>query len=75
MKLVSRRFALESKRLVQLTWPLLIAQITQMLMGVVDTVMAGQYNALDMGPVALGFRITIPLLCFFQGVAEMGVSV
>ncbi len=69
MKLVSRRFALESKRLVQLTWPLLVAQITQMLMGVVDTVMAGQYNALDMAAVALGFSITIPLMCFLQGIA------
>jgi len=67
--LFTPRFALESKRLIQLTWPLLIAQITQMLMGVVDTVMAGQYNALDMAAVALGFSITIPLMCFLQGIA------
>nr|WP_246587692.1 MATE family efflux transporter [Alteromonas lipotrueiana] len=48
---------------------MLIAQITQMLMGVVDTIMAGQYNAVDMAAVALGFSITIPLMCFLQGVA------
>lgn len=69
MVVVSKRFALESKRLVQLTWPLLIAQLTQMLMGVVDTVMAGHYNAVDMAAVALGFSVTIPLMCFIQGLA------
>ncbi|NMH61113.1 MATE family efflux transporter [Alteromonas ponticola] len=69
MLLVSRRFALESKRLISLAWPLLIAQITQMLMGVSDTVMAGRYSAVDMAAVALGFSITIPLLCFLQGIA------
>ncbi len=69
MLLVSKRFALESKRLIHLAWPLLIAQITQMLMGVSDTVMAGRYGAVDMAAVALGFSITIPLLCFLQGIA------
>ncbi|MCU7554039.1 MATE family efflux transporter [Alteromonas sp. ASW11-19] len=66
---ISPRFALESRRLVTLTWPLLIAQITQMLMGVSDTIMAGRYGALDMAAVALGFSLTIPLLCFLQGIA------
>ncbi|MCW8108141.1 MATE family efflux transporter [Alteromonas ponticola] len=69
MVLVTRRFALESKRLIHLAWPLLIAQITQMLMGVSDTIMAGRYGAVDMAAVALGFSITIPLLCFLQGIA------
>ncbi|QJR82683.1 MATE family efflux transporter [Alteromonas pelagimontana] len=67
--MISRRSALESKRLVSLTWPLLVAQLTQMLMGVVDTVMAGHYDAVDMAAVALGFSITVPLLCFIQGIA------
>ena len=69
MNFFSKRFLLESKRLVQLTWPLLVAQLTQMLMGVVDTVMAGHYDALDMAAVALGFSVTIPLMCFLQGIA------
>ncbi|WP_414830945.1 MATE family efflux transporter [Alteromonas sp. H39] len=67
--MVTKRFALESRRLINLTWPLLIAQITQMLMGVSDTIMAGRYDAVDMAAVALGFSITIPLLCFLQGIA------
>ncbi len=63
------RFLLEARDVLKLAWPLLIAQITQMLMGVSDTIMAGRYSATDMAAVALGFSITIPLLCFIQGIA------
>ncbi|WP_342804481.1 MATE family efflux transporter [Alteromonas sp. M12] len=59
----------ELKQLVNLAWPLLIAQITQTLMGVSDTIMAGRYSATDMAAVAIGFSITIPILCFVQGLA------
>jgi MATE family multidrug resistance protein len=69
MKFVSRSKALESRRLIKLAWPLLIAQLTQMLMGVIDTIMAGRYSAVDMAAVALGFSITIPIMSFIQGIA------
>ena len=59
----------ESKRLIALAWPLLIAQVTQVLMGVSDTIMAGRYSAVDMAAVALGFSITVPIMQFIQGVA------
>lgn len=65
----SKRFALETKQLIKLAWPLLIAQLTQMMMGVSDTIMAGRYSATDMAAVALGFSITVPLMSFLQGVA------
>ncbi|MBU3022778.1 MATE family efflux transporter [Aestuariibacter sp. A3R04] len=65
----SPRFLLESRRLLSLAWPLLIAQVTQMLMGVIDTIMAGHYSAVDMASVALGFSIIVPLQCFIQGLA------
>lgn len=64
-----RKLWLEGRRVITLAWPLLIAQITQMLMGVSDTIMAGRYSAVDMAAVALGFSITIPMLCFLQGIA------
>ena len=64
-----KRFIIEARDVLKLAWPLLIAQITQMLMGVSDTIMAGRYSATDMAAVALGFSITIPLLCFIQGIA------
>lgn len=57
----------ELKKIVSLAWPLLIAQITQTLMGVSDTIMAGRYSALDMAAVAIGFSITMPVLFFIQG--------
>jgi len=64
-----KRYLLEGRNIITLAWPLLIAQITQMLMGVSDTIMAGRYSATDMAAVALGFSITVPLLCFIQGIA------
>ena len=69
MIMISRRTALESRRLIKLAWPLLIAQLTQMLMGVSDTIIAGRYSAIDMAAVALGFSITIPVMSFIQGIA------
>ncbi|GGF58445.1 MATE family efflux transporter [Alteromonas lipolytica] len=69
MMLLSPRTALESRRLIKLAWPLLIAQITQMLMGVSDTIIAGRYSAVDMAAVALGFSICIPIMSFIQGLA------
>lgn len=57
----------EIKKIFSLTWPLLIAQITQTLMGVSDTIMAGRYSPTDMAAVAIGFSITMPVLFFIQG--------
>ncbi len=61
------------KSLLTLAWPLLIAQVTQTLMGVSDTIMAGRYSYTDMAAVAIGFSITMPVLMFIQGVA-LGLS-
>lgn len=61
------------KSLFTLAWPLLIAQVTQTLMGVSDTIMAGRYSYTDMAAVAIGFSITMPVLMFIQGVT-LGLS-
>ena len=58
----------ELRKIVHLAWPLLIAQITQTLMGVSDTIMAGHYSAKDMAAVAIGYSITLPVLFFVQGI-------
>ncbi|MCC2615533.1 MATE family efflux transporter [Aestuariibacter halophilus] len=57
----------ELRALVTLAWPLLIAQVTQTLMGVCDTIMSGRYTANDMAAVAIGFSVTLPALFFIQG--------
>jgi MATE family multidrug resistance protein len=61
-------FKKELKTIVHLAWPLLIAQITQTLMGVSDTIMAGRYSATDMAAVAIGFGFTLPIIVFIQGI-------
>ncbi|CUS48573.1 MAG: multidrug:Na antiporter NorM [Idiomarinaceae bacterium HL-53] len=61
----------ELNRLLRLTGPILIAQLTHMLMGVVDTLMAGRVGAVDLAAVAVGSAIWIPLtlLVFGLGLA------
>ncbi|WP_278361269.1 MATE family efflux transporter, partial [Idiomarina abyssalis] len=44
----------ECRKLAKLTGPILVAQLTQMLMSVVDTVMAGRKGALDLAAVSVG---------------------
>ncbi len=54
----------EAKRLVKLATPVFFAQMSQMLMGVVDTVMTGHYRTTDMAGVALASSIWVPVsLC------------
>ncbi len=58
-----------ASHLLHLAWPLFIALIMQMLMGVADTIMAGQYSADDMAAIAVGVSLINPLQFFLQGVA------
>jgi multidrug resistance protein, MATE family len=57
----------QAKRLIQLAIPVLIAQITQTLMGFIDTLMAGRVSALDMAAVAVGTSLWLPTILFVQG--------
>ncbi len=57
----------QAKRLIQLALPILIAQITQTMMGFIDTVMAGRVSAVDMAAVAIGTSFWLPALLFVQG--------
>lgn len=58
----------EIRQLATLAWPLLIAQVTQTLMGVSDTIMAGRVSATDMAAVAIASSIVMPILFFIQGI-------
>ncbi|MCL5255084.1 MAG: MATE family efflux transporter [Gammaproteobacteria bacterium] len=57
----------ETKKLGLLTGPILIAQLTQMMMGVVDTLMAGRIGPTDLAAVAVGGAIWIPLTLIIFG--------
>ncbi|MBT1445463.1 MATE family efflux transporter [Shewanella sp. JM162201] len=57
----------QAKKLIQLAAPVLIAQVTQTMMGFIDTVMAGRVSAVDMAAVAVGTSLWLPALLFVQG--------
>ncbi|QYK03058.1 MATE family efflux transporter [Shewanella psychrotolerans] len=61
------QFGFQAKKLVQLALPVLIAQVTQTLMGFIDTAMAGRVSAVDMAAVAIGGSLWLPALLFVQG--------
>jgi MATE family multidrug resistance protein len=67
----SKKFSVylgESRALLAIAWPMIIAQLAQMGTGVVDTIMAGRYNAMDLAAVAIGYNIWLPIYLFFIGV-------
>ena len=58
----------EAGKIVHLAWPMFIAQIAQVGVGVVDTVMAGRYGAEDLAAVALGTSLFMTLYISLMGV-------
>lgn len=59
----------ESRALLALAWPMVIAQLAQIGTGIVDTIMAGHYHARDLAAVAIGYNIWLPLYLFVIGVS------
>lgn len=47
--------------------PIIVAQLLQMSMNVVDTIMAGRLSALDLAAVAIGSSLLLPFLVFGLG--------
>ena len=67
MKEIPSRFRLELIEQIRLAFPVLLAQLAQMSLGVVDTIMTGQYGADDMAAVALAWAVWLPGLLFGTG--------
>ena len=63
-----RPLVAEARALLVIAWPMFIAQLAQMGTGVVDTIMAGRYNAMDLAAIAIGYNIWLPVYLFFIGV-------
>lgn len=61
------RFFSNSKNLMKLAYPILIAQLIQNLMGFADTVMAGRVSATDMAAVAVASSVWLPLILAISG--------
>lgn len=60
----------EFKHLFRLALPLMGAQLAQMGMGVLDTVMAGRLGAVDLAGVALGGSVLFPVMMVMMGVLQ-----
>ena len=58
----------EASAISRLAGPLVIGQLSQVGMGVTDTVMAGQLGAVDLAAVALGTPLWFPVFLFCVGV-------
>jgi MATE family multidrug resistance protein len=56
--------------LLQLAWPILIAQLAQVGMGITDTVMAGAVSATDLAAVAIGVSLWMPVTLSFLGMLQ-----
>ena len=57
----------EAKTILKLSGPIVVAQLTQTMMYVIDTLMAGQVGVVDMAAVAVGSALWLPILLTFQG--------
>ncbi|AUL72607.1 MATE family multidrug exporter [Pseudoalteromonas sp. 13-15] len=58
----------EAKRLISLALPVFLAQVTLILMSVVDTIMAGQVSPTDLAALSIATGIWNPLLLALQGI-------
>jgi MATE family multidrug resistance protein len=61
-------FFANTKSLLKLAYPILIAQLIQNLMSFADTVMAGRVSATDMAAVAVASSVWLPLILTIYGV-------
>jgi len=62
-----KSFTSNTKSLIKLAYPILIAQLIQNLMGFADTVMAGRVSATDMAAVAVASSVWLPLILTIYG--------
>jgi multidrug resistance protein, MATE family len=58
----------ELRRMLRLAFPIVVTQLSQMGMGVADTVMAGRYGAADLAGVALGGNLYWPAIMLLSGI-------
>ena len=60
--------SVELRRLLTLALPMILTQVSQMGMGVADTMMAGRVSAADLAGVALGGNLFWPTLMLLTGI-------
>ena len=68
MTLEQRRIRLEIGRIGRIAGPLVVGQLSQVGMGFTDTVMAGRLGTVDLGAVAIGSTLWVPIYLACVGV-------
>ncbi|MDM5131366.1 MATE family efflux transporter [Aeromonas piscicola] len=63
-----QRYLSEARQLVRLASPILVAQVAQIAMNFVDTVMAGQVSAVDLAAVSVASSFWLPIILLVQGI-------
>lgn len=63
-----QRFRDEALALAQLTWPMVITNLSYLGMRFTDTVFAGQLSAVDLAAVSVGGDLWVPVILFIMGV-------
>lgn len=64
------RFLDESRQLLRLAGPIVLSQLGFVLMGLLDTVMAGRAGAVEQAVVGLGVAVWIPVFISLMGVVQ-----
>jgi MATE family multidrug resistance protein len=64
------RFLAESRALGTLALPIILSQLAYSLLGLIDTVMAGQAGAADQAAVALGVALWLPVFLSLMSVVQ-----
>jgi len=62
----STRF--ELKQLFRLMIPILVTQFAQAGLGLIDTIMAGQFSPTDLAAIAVGVGLWLPVMLLFSGI-------
>ncbi len=63
-----QRYWSEARQLIRLASPILVAQVAQIAMNFVDTVMAGQVSAVDLAAVSVASSFWLPVILLAQGI-------
>jgi MATE family multidrug resistance protein len=59
-----------ARSVVRLAWPVLVAQLAVIASGVLDTVMAGRYSAVDLAAVGIGASVYFSVFIGLMGVVQ-----
>ena len=64
---MARKFSVEYKNLIVVAAPLVFIQLCQASLGLVDTLLAGQYHFVDLAAVGLGSAVWTSIFIFLAG--------